>query len=529
MPDFSEQLIGSLLNIMRKLKGIILQEKEDDNIKRQQEQGVKAAEVTGEVLRDYLNNAGRRQVFDVAHYIGFNDISWLARQGYDFAVIHKNLRTRPEGSDVEVDQDGFELTRRIIDAGIKMPIIFTGDILKENLVKTFSPDDYRKKHILEVISRKESDPREYKDAIKSAILEHVRTPLRIGLISLGRLNQKILEILFKEHRDYIEEVGGISLTGQHKEQDIRRGLDINDPHFVMHPTLDSMIAANYDLVINSSSAKAASRVEPGRNWLWETEKTTQLNEWRRISELEQKKRDSGIEPATLYAVATNPIGPIMYLANQLGIQAENLTGLSVAGRKRFIDWIKKIYHDKHNEWLDDARIEAEVLGPHGMEFPLAETVKIRDKDGNWKTAEECGMPMINGESRKYLREEGGRIMDAIATLSAADQYEALYRGVPEATVALIEGMTLRKQPKGLIYAITERGAFNTSANFTYSTSGIKVSVPREERYQRFNMSQEYSMYVEENMRESTFQKDSVKALLGASSEPQKKEKTTNKN
>jgi len=302
---------------------------------------------------------------------------------------------------------------------------------------------------------------------------YASVPLNIGFVSLGRLAQKSIEILFKEHPEYVETVKGVSLTGMHKEEDLRISLGIEDEQrFRVYGTLEELAEQSCDIVLVSSSNSAESRVESGRNWLWNNEKALQYNIWTRIIQKESGLTRLSNNTNSLYIIATNPIGANISLAEKLGMPTERITGLSVIDTVRAKRWLKQRYFEQFNEQLNDEDVKVRVIGQHGLEIPLYGSIKIKGK-----SPEQIGLSVDMERFRHDVREEGGKVMESVKNLTRADMQEALYRGVPEAFVNLIGTFCKRRQPSESLYSkrnIMGSIQFNGPSEVTYSEAGITV-------------------------------------------------------
>jgi len=398
-------------------------------------------------------------------------------------------------------------------------------ILGVDIAKRFQ-EDPRTRYTPKVIitgASKEQQAEIAKEALRSGLLKevigkpvgledlcrvsgYVTVPLRIGFVSLGRLAQKSIEILFKEHPEYVQMIGGVSLTGLHKEEDIRRTLGIEDEKkFKVYNNLEELTRENYDVILVSSSRGAESRVEDGRNWLWNNEKALQYDLWKKIMRAESNLVKLHADTYALYIIATNPIGANISLAEKLGIPTERITGLSVIDTVRARRLLKEQYSEQFNEQLSDEDVEIRIIGQHGLEVPLCQSIKIKGK-----TPEAIGLKIDTKRFIRELREEGGKVMESVRNLTYADRCETLYRGVPEAFVRLIGNFCRRKQPLESLYTrrnITGSMQLNGPAELDYSEPEV-IRVKPKKFEADFTMD-EYAKIAEQNTEELRVQEQDV--------------------
>lgn len=343
--------------------------------------------------------------------------------------------------------------------------------------------------------------------------KYITIPLRIGFITLGRLAQKTIEILFKEHPEYVEEIGGVSLTGRHTEEVLRRRLDIGDPRLKFHDNLEEFVESAYDITLISSSNQASSRAEPGRNWLWDIEKQIQYDLFSRIIEIKRRLGEKERDTKSLLVEGTNPIGANIRLGIELGISPERITGLSVADTQRAKEWLRQKYQERFSEYPKNEDVHVRVVGQHGLEIPIVNSTKIMGESIR-ELKEIHGFEIDRKRFIRELREGGGKVMEAVAMLSILDKYEALYRGVPEAFVKLIGELSKRKQPQESLYSrrktLTGYMEFNGPTEIIYSDKGLEV---RAKPLKDYLTKEELYQIVGESLQEEEFQESNVRDFL----------------
>jgi len=400
-------------------------------------------------------------------YIGENQLNDI--KTFDLVILDQWIRGKRLG---KPDLKGDDIARRLKDdkAIRNIPIVLiTGASITERAI--LAEEALRSGLFKEVIGKPL-----YENDLER-IASYPIIPLNIGFVSLGRLAQKSIEILFKEHPEYVETVKGVSLTGMHKEENLKRVLNIEDePRFKVYSSLEELIEQNCDIVLISSSNNAESRIKNGRNWLWNNEKALQYDIWTRIIKKEKEMLLNEKSANSFYIIATNPIGMNISLAEKLGLPAERITGLSVIDTIRAKKWLKQRYFEQFNGQLDDNDFSVRVIGQHGLEIPIYDSIRIKGK-----SPEEIGFKIDMNKFTDDIRSEGGKIMESVKNLSRADMQETLYRGVPEAFVRLIGTLCRREQPVESLY--TKRNVsgalhLNGPSKIFYSENGITIQ-PKE--------------------------------------------------
>lgn len=358
------------------------------------------------------------------------------------------------------------------------------------------PEEKRKVLYHEV---RHSDPPLFEDVIPRELSElidplgeivrnKVYEPLRVAFVSAGGVMQGATKTLLKNkyYSQFIAEVGCVSInkTEGHTEEALRTALEIkDDPRFRMYDNLEDLVAQNHDLgTITSSAAQGKWSSNPGRNSLWKAEKKGRVI-LPIVSGIAAMLKKSGEQIHTLWNMCVNPIGTHMTLAVKAGIPAPYVTGLSVLDTLRPKDYLRHLYYETFEEYLDEDKIYVRVLGQHGEEMPLEKSIRINDM-----TLEEVGeLALEQGkefgydreEMIQYVRNQGGKEMSAKATTTKADRLDLMYTNLTVGLARLCEYAARRWQPEESLYAVREEtpGKYfssNGPAEFDYSGQGLRV-------------------------------------------------------
>ncbi len=293
--------------------------------------------------------------------------------------------------------------------------------------------------------------------LERIIQTHQKFPMTLGFLGLGKLGRECLAGVFGYNKDILEKAIAYSPSGAHSEELTRQSTGIRSSLLKFTSTLEEFMSYQPDVILSSFSlGKAGVQNAPGRNQLWnEEEKECHSAVIREVFRLEQ-----GLTKKPLYIEAANPVGIRTAHLYKLGIAKDRLTGLSAVDTFRVKSYLEEAYFKQYGTAVPFEDISVLVVGQHGLEVPLKNTISIRGK-----SLEELGISLDMDAFTQGIRGEGKLAMRAVAALEQIEQTEAAYYEVPTAFVGMMKELFRHKQPSMSLYAF---------GDLTIKTGGITI-------------------------------------------------------
>jgi len=306
----------------------------------------------------------------------------------------------------------------------------------------------------------------YLDELAS-ILEHsMFVPMKIGFISSGRLTTGVVRTFYSKYPQYIEKMGIVSVAQSpgHTDEGIRAACELGkeDPRLRVYEdsrdwksNLKDMLSDSFDVILHTSSRSKGMRIKEGRNYLWEVDRDVVKGVTEAVLEAEQSLSCQGNLVLPFHILGTNPVGLNMMLAHVLGMPRERLSGFSYVDPVRAIQWIRDEYSRQTGKFLEDSvPIEASVVGQHGAEILIRNSIRI-----NGKRPEELGFNYDERKAMAEIRDISKETAEARERTRKEEKYELLHMQSADAFCRLCVEIASRKQPTAPLYTIRSLEGF----------------------------------------------------------------------